>query len=518
MPIKEITIDNILNGWATSDYITRTGQFLSSIGIDPDMPSDDSGNKPSGLIRPTSLAKFSGSNVDSSPMWFLTNPKNNKIYAVLYNGKFISYTSSYGTETLISTLATCSGNGAAYYDNALYIARDTDIAKYTPLDGTPSLTASYWVGSLSKTALSDTTYPSINGVEMPNHVMHRHTDDKLYIADVASNKGVLHYIKTSKTTNEGDTDDGSTYNALDFDYGEYPTAIETYQSDLVVGLIEGTDTTVRQKPAKLSFWDTTSASYSSITSVELADPLITAIRNVNGILYVLSGNAAGGCRVSRIISGYRIEEVAYLPEVYPPLGGAIDHLLNRVIFGANTTEPEASGSVFAIGAKEANFPLGVHNIARLPLTGSDPQVTAVKYTTQNGAIPPIMVGGKDDTPAYQIAKYSTTYGDYNVWRSDVFIVDSKFIIKEVRIPLAQAVGANMTMTVKIYGDDATTTPSVADKTLLTINNTNYPNSERVIKYYPSGKYNNNFFIQLEWSGSALLTVALPITIIIETIQ
>lgn len=515
MTKKIISINNILGGWATSDYITRKGEFLSSIGIDPDMPADDNGNKPSGLIRPTSMAEFSGANVNAVPLWIFTNPKDNKIYVLLSNGKFISYTNLFASETLIATLTTCSGNGMAYYDNAFYLARNTNIGKYAPLHSSPSMDDDYWTAVLSKAVLVDTTYPSINGIEMPNHPMHRHTDNKLYIADVVGGKGVLHFIKTKKTTNEGDTDDGSTASALDFGYGEYPTAIETHQTDLVIALIEGVDTTTKQKPAKLSFWNTTDDSFSSITSVELSDPLITALKNVNGVVYVFSGNAKGGCRVSKIVSGYQLEEIIYLPEVYPPLQGAVDHIFNRIAFGSNTVEPESSGSVFSLGAKEKQLPMGLHNIARLSLTGANPMITAIKYPTQDGAIPPLMIGGKDDAPAYNLEKYSTTYGNYNVFRSDVFIVDKEFTIEEIRIPFAQAIAANMTLKVKIYFDDASNTPSAGAKTLRTINNTNYPNGDRFVRLQSEIRCKNNFFIQLEWEGSSLLTVSMPLQITID---
>lgn len=521
MSKKIITIDSILRGISISDYQTRRGEFLSSIGIDPDMPSDDNGNKPSCLIRPTSLAKFSGTEITGVPLWFIKNPKTSNIYLYANDGKVHTITSSLVMGTALNSgnaLSASSGNGGEYYDNYAYFAKNTDIARYGALNGTPSLTQDFWTSTLSLTALNDITYPSINGIEIPNHQMHRHTDDKLYFCDVLSNnKGCLHYIKTKKTTVEGDTDDGSKFNALDFDYGEYPVCIETYQGDLVVGLIEGVNTTVKQKPAKISFWDTTSDSFSSITSVELSDPLITAIRNVNGTLYIFSGFATGGCRVSKLVSGYRLEEIVWLPEVYPPISkGAVDHILNRIIFGSNTVESEVSGSVFALGAKEANLPMGLHNIARASASGTNPMATAVCYPTQtSGAIVPIIVGWKDDTPAYGIDKYSTTYGDVNVFRSNVFTVGGKFQIKEIQIPLAQAIAVNMTFTVKVYGDNGTTTPSATNKTLITVNNTNYPNSEKVIKIYPQEEFTNDFFLQIEWQGSVLAVISLPLIITLD---
>ncbi len=512
--IKIIPIDNILNGWSTSDYISRQGKFLSSVAIDPDLPAYDDGNKPCGYIRPTVMNKFSGTNIDAVPLWLLTNPKDNKIYAILNNGKFISYTNDYTTETLINTLTACSGNGANYYDNAIYIATNTDIAKYSPLDNSPTMDTTYWTSTLSKTALTDINYPSINGVEMPNHVMHKHTDNKLYVCDVIDNKGYLHYIKTSKTTNEGDTDNGSTFGALDFNYGEYPTCIETYETDLVVGLIEGIDTTTKQKPAKISFWDTTSDSYSSITSVELSDPLITAIKNVNGTLYVFSGSANKGCRVSVLVSGYKLEEIAYLPEVYPPLPGAVDHILNRISWGSATVEPMIAPAIFSFGAKEAEIPMGLHCTDRASGNGTNPMITAILYATQTSfIIPPLIAGWKDDT-SFGIDKKATGGGN-SIWRSDVFTVDERFIIDRIRIPFVQGIDENMTLTVKIYKDGATNTPNANDNTLKIINNTNYIENEKFIEIKPNIRCDNNFFLQLEWSGTALLTVALPITIKIK---
>lgn len=513
---KIANIESILGGIGVSDYFLLKDQFSSSIGIDPDMPVDDSGDKACGLIRPTAMAKFSGSNVNATPLFIITNPKTAVIYVLLSNGRIISYDSSLASETLVGTLTNNIGAGAEYYDNALYFARSTDIARLAPLDGSATLTQGFWGTTLGKTALVNTTYPSINGVAMPNHILHRHIDNKLYFADVVGNQGVLHYIKTKKTTVEGDTDDGSAYNALDFGYGEWPTAIESIGTDLIIALIEGTNTDIIQKPAKLSFWDTTSVSFTSITSIELADPIISAIRNINGVLYVFSGFATGGCRISKVVSGYSLEEVVWLPEQYPPLAGAVDHFLNRYVFGSNTIEPEVSASVFAVGAKEKILAgrMGLHNIARATATGTNPMITAVKYIQQNGRILIPIIGWKDAAGA-GIDKVSTTYGDNNVFRSDVFRIGRHFKIEKIRISFAQAIAANMTLLVKIYGDDGTTTPATNRNTSKTINNANFPNNERYVDIFPEEEYWNNFFIQLEWSGTALLTVALPIEITLD---
>lgn len=497
-----------MGGTSPMEFFSYPGQFQASRAIDPDLPKDDSSVKTSGYLRPTALAKFSSTTVTGTPYWILTNPKTQNIYVYASDGKIHTVDSSLAIGADVATLSTASGGGAAYYDNYHYFARNTDIARYGPLNGSPSVTSDYWTNSLSLTAFSNTTYPSVNGVAIPNHAMHRHTDNKLYVCDVhAGNYGILNYVKTTKTTVEGDTNDSSAYNALDFGYGEYPTCLETYNTFLAVGLIEGTGTTVLQKPAKVSFWDTTSVSFQQITSVELPDPLITAMRNVNGILYVFTGNASGGFRVLRFQGGYTFDEIYYSEEGAPPMQGAVDHFLNRILWGGYVTRPTSNAIVYAFGSKQKKIPMGVHQVYASTSAGSNQNVTAFKIVTHaSNKQPGVIVGWKDGS-SQGLDKITTTYGGATFW-SEVFRIGRPFQIKKVRIPLAQAVAANMTVIPKIYVDD-----SASSTALTTINNTNYTASERNIIQHPAGVTGkHNFFLELVWSGTALLTVALPITI------
>lgn len=82
------------------------------------------------------------------------------------------------------------------------------------------------------------------------------------------------------------------------------------------------------------------------------------------------------------------------------------------------------------------------------------------------------------------------------------------------MPLLNAVGANMTVVPKIFVDEQGTS-----HTLATINNTNYPNSERQIILRQDGVVGkHSFFFELVWSGSSLLTIGLPITIEYELLN
>jgi len=502
-----VKIETILGGRSSLLNFGQKGQYISSIGIDPDFPISDSATLPSGYLRPTSTEDFSSTQVNSTPLWLATNPKDEKVYAYLDNGRFVSYSSSLASEALAATVTASGGNGMAYYDNYFYLMSNTDVARYGLLDGTPSITQNYWSSTLSLTSLTNTTYPSIDpsgaNVEMPNHVAHRHTDDKLYFTDVhASGYGIINYIKT---VSQAGVNDGSTYNALDFDYGVYPTALATYQTNLAVALIEGVSTDVRQKNAKMSFWDTTSSSFALITDDEFPDPLITATENVNGVLWVASGSAKGGCRISRYAGGYQHQQVFYDPDMFPPLQGAFKHLLNRVIFGSAVLYPSRYGLVTAIGSNALGGQ-AAHGILKASAAGANPYITALAYV-QNDALAKLspIIGWKDgSTPG--IDKLSTAYGT-SVFRSEMSRIGEPFRIEELIIPMATVLAANITITVKVFVDDGSSSVTMA-----TINNTNFPSRRIIALKNKKVIGQHNFFVELTWSGSALGTVALPIQI------
>lgn len=327
---RQILIESILGGESQYQNFSAVDEFQQSMGIDPSLAFGDLAA--SGYINPT-VVRNVGNTVNNWPVWFVTNPKNSNYYLYDTSGSLYSVDTNVTGLTDLNDGGTARGNGLAYYDNYLYASRSTTIARYGPLDGTPAWTDDYWVGSLGKAALVDTAYPSIpQGLSITslNHVLHRHTDGKLYIADVVGNQGTLHYISTSKTTVEGDTDNGSTYNALDFPYGYWPTAMASYGDQLVVALYEGNN-----RRAKLAFWDTTnSTTYEKIIDSEYPDTIISALINSNGLLYAFSGSpASGGVRILRFLGGYSFEQVGFVEGASLPLPGAVLGRLNQVDIG-----------------------------------------------------------------------------------------------------------------------------------------------------------------------------------------
>lgn len=527
---KRITIDSIFGGHQATQYFGGKGEFLTSIGIDPDLPISDSAGsgspaniKTSGLIRPSVYTKFSSTGLSAAPKWILTAPELTNVYAYAADGELISYSSALGSESVIGTATSGTGNGAAHYNNYIYLATPTQIFRYGPLDGSPALSNALiantelldgWDAG-SDTVLVDTSYPSFNSVSYPNHPMHSHVDNKLYVGDFKDGRGLIHFIKTTGTSPVGATNDGSTYNALDLPFGFKPYDIESYGTDLVILATPTTDTGLRQGDAELFFWDTTADSF--YRRVKVGDVLGTALLNKNGELFVWYGNGTNGYTIGRYVGGETVEALAFFEEGYPPFAGAVDAYGNRVAWGAYLTYPSTAACVMSMGYKSPRLPrFAIHNIVRSTAGTNAPVISALKGVQQaSGALPRFAVGWRNAT-AYGIDRLASDTTLDSTWRSEVFSIGQPFQINQISLPLAGAVAANVSITPKVYRDDES-----ASTTLRAINNTNYTDSERRIVYNQTqigvtGK--NNFFLELNFAGSAVLPVSFPIVIDIELLE
>ena len=522
MPSKNfrISIDSILDGQSSLNYFGKEGSFKNSLALDVDAEATTGDNRPSGLLVPQPATPLTGATMDAEPLWMNTTPKTDNVFVYDRSGKV--YEAVLSNDTLSdlnngAALSSSSGNGSAYYDNFQYFAKNTDICRYGRLDGARTYTETYWTSSLSLSPLGNgVTYPSssIASIKYPNHPMHKHIDNKLYIGDVmASNgvhtgKGAVHYIKTTKTTTEGDTNDGSTYNALDLPYGVWPMDIESYGTDLAIAAYEGFTTTgnTRGKRAHIYLWDTTSDSY--YKDIEMGDPLVSALEYINGELIAFSGNPGNtGCRVSRYIGGDSFEELAYLEDSQPPYAGATDSIMSRIVFGGYSTSMGNYGCLYAFGSKISQIPRGLFNIMRFTGdTGATATVTSCIIPENTPFTNDKYLIGWRDSDEYGIDQNATTYGA-SEFQSEVFKIGKPFEIERVRIPLNQAVGANMTIAVKVIVDEESTSTTIA-----TINNTNFTGSERFVDLHPSVRGKHDFILQLSWSGSTLISVGLPIEI------
>lgn len=516
--LEPIKINSILYGHSPSPYLTPSGGFNSSIAIDPDFALDDSGNnslKASGVLRPVAYESFDGAEVNTNSIAIITNPKDAKVYVVLSNGKLLSYSSSLGSETSIGTVTGSAANGAVYYNNYIYIFTGTDVSRYGPLNNSPTLTNTVWTGATlgTQTALTNTTYPSIRGSgTFPNHWAWVHPNNILYFCDFKNGQGLIHAIKTSKTTDEGDTNNGSQYNALDLPFGYMPMSLSNFGNDLAILAIQTSNTSLDQGKAALFLWDTFSDTF--FEQVPLSDGIATALINANGSLYFFAGkiSATGGHTLYKYLGGKQYDSVVVVPEGHPPMQGAVDSIGNRIVWGSFVTYPNNSACVWAYGSKDGELPMGLQNIAtsKASASSTDGLITCLKQVEQNNIALTKLVLGWRDASNFGLDKLSTTYQTH-YWRSQLFNLNQPFKITRIKLSFGKAIATNMTLVPTLYFDDLSR--SVA---LTTINNTNFANSERRVVLDVSTVGNvqgiNNFLLELKWSGTAHLPVLLPITI------
>ena len=524
-----IRIESILGGQSSNSNFLSNNQFRTGQGINPTLPKGDSSSSPfdilsSGLIRPTGVTSVASPS--NTVLWMVSDIKNANGAIFMYGALGSVYAldaalNIFYTNDDLNDGGNAHGNGMAYYDNYIYYSRDTTVARYGPLtSGTlnGSFTDDYWVSTLGLPALQnnypteayDASYPlypisasPYNDYSYPSHVLHRHSDGRLYIADIVDNKGTIHYIQTTKNTVEGDTNAGSTYNKVQVGYGLYPSAMESYGSQLAIAFFESRNAEVKGANAKVAFWDTSSQTVNQISWAEFPDAFISAIKNVNGVLYFFSTNIyKNGYRITRYVGGNTFQDVYVSPDGICPPSGAVITDGNNLYYGGASQIPVPAANVYMYDTQnDAVFPI----IAPAADVATDPQVTSMIFATGPGTRQGIV--SATSTPG--IFKESVDYGtvDQYFW-SKTYNLGGKFKIKKITIPLAQTISSGMEFKVSIYTDDGAGTKH----SLVTVNNTTYPGAN-FVELRPenaTGKY--NFWLEFLFTGTILCTVALPITI------
>lgn len=371
MPKLEIDIQTIFDGIQPSALFGQADEYLAGIGIDPDMPITDAAadKKTGGIIRPVNYEKFStDSVVDSYPIAVITTPKNSNVYVILKNGKIISYDSSLANESYVGRV-NADAEGAWYYNNYIYITIHNDVSRYGPLNGTPAITNNYWTSTLGLTALTSNNYPeSLLGVNYLKHHGISHVDGASYLLDYKNGYGYVHQLQTQTGTYEGDTNNGSEYNLLDFPANYMPITIAPYGTDLVVSASLTTNQSIQQGKSALFFFNPADTIPSFYRKVQLPDSICPAMVFQNGYLLGLSGDINGGYRLFQYVGGDTIQTLKQIEEGNPPLQNAIDAIANKLIWAADTTIPMVSSGLWGYGSKSDLFPRGLHHLATSPLT------------------------------------------------------------------------------------------------------------------------------------------------------
>lgn len=537
MPKKTLTIDGIDGGIAFTTFgAEQKNAYDGAFGIDPDFRSNVS-TKAGGAISPSAYSDFSGAEFDSVANWITTTPKDSSAFVYVYcsNGDFLRYTyngSTYGTETALTTPTSGAGNGMAYYNNYIYLSTPTNIARYGPLDNSPSLTQTWWTSASclnnAQYVLKNTNIPTFSGgasLAPPNHAMHVHTDGFLYICDVISTsysddttiigKGVLHRIGTDRTTDDGDTNNGSAYNVLEIPFGWNPIAIESWGTDLAIIAIPAmnlTATTLDRGNATLFLWDTFSAiPYKQIT---LPDPMATAIKNVNGRLTIWSGNTNNGVRLSVFNGGEGVDQIAMLSESTTPFQGAVDSFGDKVFFGGFTTYPGGSqlACVYSLASKDSHLPsYALHAPAFNNEGGTAPVTTALLMAVMNNMIRPTPIFASAGSTGSGIYYYNTGATQFAQFRMK-WEIGRPFSVRSLRFALDRTVTTGISVTPTIATDNITTSQILA-----TVTNTAYSGKTSIAFKRPEIAIigAENLYLTFEFNGTTPFSVVFPIEVEID---
>lgn len=580
-----LEIESIAGGISPTAFDDSKDGYHAGLGIDPDM-ADNTILRPGGIIKPIAYAEFSGAEVNVAPMWLRTTPKNELLYTLLANGKFISYSSALGSETLIATATSCTGNGMVYYNNYIYIFRGVEVDRYGPIDGTPAYTTAIWTtatasNGFNQKAIQNRSYPQANQQALPNHVAHVHSDGALYFCDVLPDgKGTIHKIKTAPTLaydgqtgaftvgltvtggtsgatgvilydddngasgiltlsnvigtfadNETITDsstgsatvdgvlvqgggnDGSSFNVLDLPNDFWPTCLESWGNDLVIGALQSaTSGQPTRSPgnSSLFFWDTISDSF--YDEVKLKDPLTTALKNVNGLLYVTSGNGLTGCRVSVYAGGRQLTDEMYLDDVLPPYAGAVEALGDKFMFGTTTSYPNAFSVVYSFKSKDVRIKSQLHCPIKTSGSGAAPFTGALLAFNQNAAFRGRLLVGWQDNSASGIDQFGAASTLTSTFRKR-WTIGREFHVSELEVPFDSTVAANTSLTITLYADDLS-----SSQALTAITNSTHPGNKVIVFKRPelNLRGTNDLTVDMTWGLTNPIGVRLPVRVKIRT--
>lgn len=150
-------------------------------------------------------------------------------------------------------------------------------------------------------------------------------------------------------------------------------------------------------------------------------------------------------------------------------------------------------------------------------TYSPSVITAVAHVEQGLSVPKFVVGGKGGAAQnyFALFKKSGTYG-FNMFRTQRVVIGREFNVVEIILNLTEPIGANMKIVPVLRFDNET--HSVQGNV---IDSTNYDESQDSITLNPANfNYNvhgtKDFFLELQFWGTDLLGVQLPINMIVET--
>lgn len=511
----KIQIDSIAGGVGSHYSGLADNQYLGANGIDPEgTRSGTAGVNDMFLneIVPTNMSSFGGK-ISASAMWILSPGREAAVYTYHDNGGVARFPMSLSAESVLSaSIGQSTGNGAVYYNNYLYFATSADVHRYGPLDSSPTMTLSAFTAGGGKTLSAACSYPGVNGLTYPNHPMHVHVDNKLYVGDFISSTGKA-CLDAISSVGAG-ISAGYFSDVLDLPFGYAVTDIESFGNDLAILAMPigqySTGAIPKTGKSALFLWDTFSSSF--YRQVDISDPVATAMSNHNGRLIVFAGGVPG-TEYTRIL-GYTgsnsFEDIAFYPEGSPPPAGAVDSQGNMLVYGSYGDSPNTFCGAATLNTRIPQLgPRSRNHILASP-GNVVTSLAFVNQTAQSSKYP--IIGWTNSGTSWGIDRMDSAGVqrtlDTNVtyWASKPYFIGQEFEITKIRLVLGNTVGTTTNVQPTIYVDHGGTsfTPNV-------ISNTVY-NGKQIIDLGTTAKGNVDFYIHLAWASTAPVPVSLPITI------
>jgi len=313
------------------------------------------------------LAKKSVAVVDAQVKWFVRDPVTSaNVYAIDSNGVVYNSADSGATWAELSDRGG-QGQGMAIWRNYLFVAGDTAIDVYGPLDSSPTWTTGWSGLTLTSDVLWHPMFVSKN-------------DSKLYIGG----GNIVSSIDQATGTFAPGT--GSTYtataNALDLPSAYRIKCIEELGNNLMLGTWQGTNV-YDVRVADIFPWDRSAVSFGQ--PVVIPEYGIHAMKNVGNSLIVLVGTTGTIYRTD----GVNATIIGKLPidlsggkyiEYYP---GALTYYKNKIFFGVGHTALTVGGVATTIGGMgvyslQTTSKGNILNLEHLPSTLTDGSAASVK--------------------------------------------------------------------------------------------------------------------------------------------
>ena len=324
-----------------------------------------------GICRLNNIMVKKSSTVDATVNWIVRDPvTSTNIYALDSNGSVYNSANSGSTWAELSDRGG-SGQGMAIWKNYLFVAEDTTLDVYGPLDGSPSWTNN-WAGLTLDT---DATW---------HPMLVSNNDNKLYI-------GAGRYI-ASVDENTGQTfapGTGATYTAtaqaLDLPPSYRIKCLAELGNYLIMGTWQGTAVT-DIRIANIFSWDRSSVSFGQ--PIILNEYGIHALFNNGNSLIVLAGTSGTVYKSD----GVNAWPIAHIPtdlsggkylEWYP---GAICGYKDKVFFGVGnggTTVIDGQGIYSLEQTSKGNILNFEHMMSTENMGATSAKVTALLPVTRD---------------------------------------------------------------------------------------------------------------------------------------